>query len=166
MENIIHIEGKVKFTITLDPGVWIFDDRRIDLESYFTEEKEEEISAIEKYTKNISKHWDREITEGAIHPPTLKTEKKFEKEKVLTSTFGIKLAPFIENAEPFENSSTVTFVSNNNEQCFSIKEAKEMIMKFSNKGKPLKSDGPVHIIYNNGSNLDNPIKGVHKIIIS
>ncbi|MFL6555253.1 MAG: hypothetical protein ACJ8MO_03965, partial [Bacillus sp. (in: firmicutes)] len=27
MENIIIISGKVQYTITLDPSVWIFDDR-------------------------------------------------------------------------------------------------------------------------------------------
>ena len=165
MENIIHIEGKVKFNITLDPGVWIFDDRRIDLDNYFTEAKKEEISELDKYTKDVSKHWDREIMEGAVYPPTLKTEKKFEKEKVLTSTFGIKLEPFIHNAEPLDDTSTVTFVNENEEISFPINEAKEMIMKFSQKGKPLRDDGPVHIIFHDGSNLANPITYVNKIII-
>ena len=88
MENIISISGNVKFPITLDPGVWIFDDRRVDLNTYF-DEAIEKTDALEEYTKSISKHWDREIMEGAIYPPTLKSEKKFEKEKVLTGTFGI-----------------------------------------------------------------------------
>ena len=166
MENIIHIEGNVKFHITLDPGVWIFDDRRIDLDSFFTEKNEEEISELEKYTKDVSKHWDREIMEGAVYPPTLKTEKKFEKEKVLTSTFGIKLEPFINNAEPLDGAKTVIFVTENKELSFPIEDAKEMIMKFSHKGKPLKEDGPVHILFHNGSNLSNPITSVTKIIIT
>ncbi|MDN8677450.1 peptidyl-prolyl cis-trans isomerase, partial [Staphylococcus aureus] len=32
MSDIIMLTGKVNFTITLDPGVWIFDDRKVDLD--------------------------------------------------------------------------------------------------------------------------------------
>ena len=38
METIITIKGNVKHTITLDPTVWIFDDRRVDLDIFFTKE--------------------------------------------------------------------------------------------------------------------------------
>ncbi len=34
------------------------------------------------------------------------------------------------------------------------------MMAFSHKGKPLKEDGPIHIIYQDGSNKDDPIKHV------
>lgn len=37
---------------------------------------------------------ERQIREGAVSPPTLKSEKKYEKEKLLDGTFGIKLEPF------------------------------------------------------------------------
>lgn len=80
MENIITIKGKVKFNITMDPGVWIFDDRRIDLNTYFISRNQEE-DDLEEYTKSISKHWDREIMEGAVYPPTLKSEKNLRKKK-------------------------------------------------------------------------------------
>ena len=109
MEKIILFSGKVKYPITLDPGVWIFDDRRVDLTTYFNKEEEKK-DELEEYTKEISKHWDREIMEGAIFPPTLKTEKKFEKEKVLTGTFGIPFKPFLKNAEPESHASTVIIV--------------------------------------------------------
>ena len=36
MENIILLSGKVKYSITLDPTVWIFDDRKVDLSTYFS----------------------------------------------------------------------------------------------------------------------------------
>src|SRR4051812_18681546 len=106
MENIIILSGKAKYTITLDPTVWIFDDRRIDLSTYFSETNER-TNELEEYTKSISKHWDREIMEGAVYPPTLKTEKKYEKEKVLTGSFGIQFQPFLKNAEPDENATTL-----------------------------------------------------------
>lgn len=32
--SIVPIKGRTKFTINLDPTVWIFDKRKIDLETY------------------------------------------------------------------------------------------------------------------------------------
>ncbi|CAH2716477.1 hypothetical protein BACCIP111895_03664 [Neobacillus rhizosphaerae] len=159
MENIMIISGKVKYSITLDPGVWIFDDRRIDLTTYFSMKKENSDS-LEEYTKAVSKHWDREIMEGAIYPPTLKTEKKFEKEKVLTGTFGIPLKPFLLNSEPTNDAQTLVIHSSNGEFEFPLEQAFDLIMGYSNNGKPLSIDGPVHIYLNDGSNQENPIKNV------
>ena len=45
--------------------------------------------------------------EGAVYPPTLKTEKKYEKEKMLTGTFGIPFQPFLKNAEPNEDAAAL-----------------------------------------------------------
>ncbi|MDR6124326.1 hypothetical protein QFZ87_003923 [Bacillus sp. SLBN-46] len=159
MENIIMITGKVKYTITLDPGVWIFDDRRIDLTTYFLTNTKNSDS-LEEYTKAVSKHWDREIMEGAIYPPTLKSEKKFEKEKVLTGTFGIPLKPFLLNAEPNSDAKTLVIHSKDEKYEFSLEDAYDLIVGFSYEGKPLSSDGPIHIYLNDGSNQDNPIKHV------
>lgn len=39
MDSIVMIEGNVKYKITLDPSVWIFDDRKIDLKQYFQNEQ-------------------------------------------------------------------------------------------------------------------------------
>ncbi|EKN66292.1 hypothetical protein BABA_16127 [Neobacillus bataviensis LMG 21833] len=159
METIMSISGNVKYPITLDPGVWIFDDRRIDLTTYFIKEKANSDS-VEAYTKAVSKHWDREIMEGAVVPPTLKTEKKFEKEKVLTGTFGIPLKPFLLNAEPASEAKTLVVHTTKGESEFSLEKAYEFILAFSKNGQPLSSDGPVHILYPDGSNQDNPIKNV------
>lgn len=41
LEQILEIKGKVTFTITLDAGSWIFDDRKIDLDIYFHNQQEE-----------------------------------------------------------------------------------------------------------------------------
>jgi hypothetical protein len=159
MENIILFSGKVKYPITLDPGVWIFDDRRIDLTTYFDEEIKAK-DELEEYTKDISKHWDREIMEGAIFPPTLKTEKKYEKEKVLTGTFGIPFKPFLKNAEPDENATTLSIVCEDQEIQLNLAEAENLILGFSENGKPLGEDGPAYVYYGDGSNRDNPIKRV------
>lgn len=159
MESIIPIKGKVKYKITLDPGVWIFDDRKVDLNTYFQQEQSQN-SDLEEYTKSISKHWDREIMEGAVYPPTLKTEVKFQKEKVLTGTFGIPFKPFLENAEAESDAKSVVIECSKEDVKLPLSEAYRLILGFSKDGKPLKEDGPLHVYYQDGSNLDNPIKNV------
>lgn len=164
MENIIILSGKVKYIITLDPTVWIFDDRKVDLTTYFSTTSNPS-NDLEEYTKSISKHWDREIIEGAVYPPTLKTEKKYEKEKVLTGSFGIPFQPFLENAEPEGNAATLIIKTNASEHEISLDIAKELILGFSEVGKPLSEDGPVHVYFGNGSNQQHPIKNVREFII-
>jgi hypothetical protein len=164
MENILLISGKVKYSITLDPSVWIFDDRKVDLTTYFSKSIEQN-NELEEYTKSISKHWDREIIEGAVYPPTLKTEKKYEKEKVLTGSFGISLQPFIKNAEPTEEAAVFVIKTSTSVHEIPLDIAQDLILGFSKVGKPLSEDGPVHVYFGDGSNQQNPIKNVREFII-
>ncbi|MDQ0972833.1 hypothetical protein QFZ31_002711 [Neobacillus niacini] len=164
MENILILSGKVKYTITLDPTVWIFDDRKVDLTTYFSTPSNPS-NDLEEYTKSVSKHWDREIIEGAVYPPTLKTEKKYEKEKVLTGSFGIRFQPFLDNAEPKDNATTLIIKTTTSEHEISLDRAKELILGFSEVGKPLSKDGPVHVYFGDGSNQQHPIKNVREFII-
>ncbi|HLU23387.1 MAG TPA: peptidyl-prolyl cis-trans isomerase [Bacillaceae bacterium] len=158
MDLIMNIKGKVKFPITLDVGAWIFDDRRIDLDTYFNHsidenEEEEELTIA-------SKHWDRVIKEGSVAPPTLKTERKYEKIKMLTGTFGIIFRPFLHNSEPLEDATTLIFETDKGEFSLPLEQGYDVIIQFSKEGKPLREDGPVHILFPDGSNRDNPIKHV------
>ncbi|MET1013435.1 MAG: peptidyl-prolyl cis-trans isomerase [Paenisporosarcina sp.] len=163
MERIIPIKGEVNFNITLDPGVWIFDDRRIDLTTFFTAEHIEK-DELAEYTKNMSAHWSREIMEGSTNPPTIQTEKKYEKTKMLTGTFGIYLNHFLKNAEVKEHATTVVIETiTGEEHPFSLEEAQTLIFKFSQDGKPLHEEGPVFILKSDGSNLKNPIKHVNAV---
>jgi hypothetical protein len=157
MTSIIPIKGAVKFQITIDPTVWIFDDRRIDLTTYFAEEKQM-VNADEKYLKDVGAHWSREIMEGAVFPPTLKTERKFDRKGMMTGTFGMEISPFLKNAEILPEATTVVFESATGEEySFSIDEAKTFIFKFSQDGKPVTEEGPVHLLFADGSNVNNPI---------
>ncbi|PLR97424.1 hypothetical protein [Bacillus sp. T33-2] len=159
MESIVPINGKVNYMITLDPGVWIFDDRRVDLNTYFQQIPDKD-SSLDEYTKSISRHWDREIMEGAIFPPTLKTERKFEKEKVLTGSFGIPFKPFLENAGPYPEATAVEIITKDGSQVVPLSQAFGMILGFSFEGKPLRGDGPVHAYFEDGSNRDSPIRNI------
>lgn len=164
MDRIIPITGKVNFSITLDPSVWIFDDRKVELEAYFfgtpvNQPKEEED------LQKISAYWDREIQEGAVFPPTLKTEKTFAKEKLLTGTFVMPLAPFLQNAEVLKDATTFVIVTENNDVEIPLEKAYDVILCFSKEGKPLKEDGPVHLYFGDGSNREQPITHVRQFIV-
>jgi hypothetical protein len=160
VENIINISGKVKYSITLDPSVWIFDDRKIDLNTYFDFAQDDDKDELTEYKKAISKQWDREIIEGAKVPVTHKPVHKYEKEKMLTGTFGMSLKPFLTNAEPDEHAKSLIIVSRNQEVEVPLEEAYQLILGFSIDGKPLKDDGPVHVYFADGSNKETPIKNV------
>ncbi len=163
MENIIPIKGAVTYKITLDPTVWIFDDRRLDLNTFFTENVDEDSEDM-KYLLSMGKHWSREIMEGATFPPTLKTERKFDRQGMKTGTFGIEIKHFLKNAEIHENATRVVFeCEDGSEHSFSIDEAYTLIFKFSQDGKPITEDGPVHLLYRDGSNVENPIKNIRTI---
>lgn len=163
METIIPLKGAVKYQLTLDPTVWIFDDRRIDLTTYFTEQAEEADEDM-KYLLAMGKHWSREIIEGATVPPTLKTERKFDRKGMQTGTFGILLGHFINNAEVEPTASEVVFeCANGDEHTFPLDEAKTLIFKYSEDGKPLAEGGPVHLLLADGSNVDAPIMQVNAI---
>ncbi|MCM3710064.1 peptidyl-prolyl cis-trans isomerase [Sporosarcina luteola] len=165
MESIITIKGNVKHVITLDPTVWIFDDRKVDLTTFFTEEfieRDEE----EEYKRSMGKHWSREIMEGATFPPTLKTEKKFDRQKMVTGTFGISLDHFVKNAVPSTNAKTITFLTlDGTEETYPVSEIGNFLFKFSQDGKPLTVDGPAHLLLKDGSNIERPLRKVTAIVI-
>ena len=162
METIISITGAVQYKLTLDPTVWIFDDRKLDLNTYFDQEKQ--TADDEKYLREVGAHWSREIMEGAVFPPTLKTERKFDRKGMMTGTFGIEIKPFLENAEILDEATSVVFdTTDGKSHTFPIEQAKTLIFKFSQEGKPLLEDGPVYILFADGSNRDNPIKNIQSI---
>ncbi|MBO9130306.1 peptidyl-prolyl cis-trans isomerase [Bacillus sp. 165] len=164
MDNIVTINGKVNYIITLDPGVWIFDDRKVDLTTYFIEEKQEH-NELEQYLKSTSMHWDREIREGAAFPPVKKSVSKFQKEQIITGTFGIPLWPFLKNANPLETASSVEIHTDDTCITISLETAMKVILGFSKDGQPLRKDGPVHLYYGDGSNKEAPITNVCKFTI-
>lgn len=167
LESIVFINGKVKFPITLDPGVWIFDDRKIEIDTYFDKDNVV-VDELEDYTQKAAEHWQKEIREGAIVPPTLKTERKFEKIKLMTGTFGIPFKPFLQNAVPEEGATEIIVTADGKELSFPIEVANEFFLGFSREGKPLRLEedgGPVHIYLGDGSNRDNPIKNVKSFTV-
>lgn len=160
MDTIIQITGNVNFAITLDASTWIFDDRKLDLNTYFTAEHIE-VDPDEKYVKEASKFWSREIMEGAVFPPTLQTEKKYSHKEMRTGTFAMPVSLFLKNAEPKAVASQVAFIDvQGTEYVYSLDEANTLLFKFSQDGSMLEN-GPVYILDADGKN--EPIQGIVRI---
>ncbi|CEI84427.1 hypothetical protein J18TS1_13490 [Oceanobacillus oncorhynchi subsp. incaldanensis] len=146
---IVMIKGNVGYPITLDPTVWIFDDRKVELEKAFTEPEEQET-----FTSNFQK------------PPVNRSISKMEGEAYLKNSYVIPLHDFLNNAEPKADAAEVEFIKSNGEnEKIALEDAKNGYLLFSLEGKPLREDGPVHFYYKDGSNQDNPIKYIKEIHI-
>ncbi len=163
MNSIIQVSGLVNFPITIDPTVWIFDDRKQTADTVFApvEVKDE----LEAYTKEASKHWDQEITEGAKAPE--QSTKTYKKVEMLTGTFYMALAPFIKNAEPQEEAKTLLITTEEEEEyAIPLEEIGSIFLLFCIKGKPLTEDGPVHIFDQTKGPEQTPIKNVRAFKIT
>ncbi|MDA1475682.1 molybdopterin-binding protein [Bacillus changyiensis] len=158
--KIITITGNVKHAITLDPSVWIFDDRKFELDHFFANMRD-----VQNKPSDLEIDQERLIREGAVSPPTLKSEKQYEKQKLLDGTFAIRLEPFLKNAEVADSAVKCLFKVKDQDEVLTVSfaKAKDSILCFSKNGKPLTEDGPVHVYFADGSNRNNPIKHLKEI---
>ncbi|WP_088104963.1 hypothetical protein [Halalkalibacter urbisdiaboli] len=166
-EFVFFIEGDISHPLTIDPTVWIFDERKVDLLTYFEERltMDDEETA---YKKAISAQWDKEIIEGSAppRPDTNGNEIKYEKQKLINGTFGMPLKPFLMNAKPNEHVTTLIVEQHNGTKLsFPFEDTLSFIIGFSKNGKPLREDGPVHLYFGDGSNQTAPIKNVKRLLV-
>lgn len=164
MAEIITIQGKVKYPITLDPGVWIFDDRKIPLKQAFeTQAKPSDEHAAERA---LSRQWERELQDRASIP-SIQSEQLFVEKKQIQGDYVMPLNIFLANAEPETDAARVVIHHASRQQTImSLKQAKDALLQFAQDGKPIRGeDGPVYLLYGDGSNRDNPIRGVFKLEI-
>lgn len=161
---IIQLKGKVTYPITLDASVWIFDDRKVILEEAFLpkEEKPQEDQA-----KKAAQLFDQELYfKTKVKPPVNKTLNRYEREQALTHTFVMPIGEFIKNAEIKDDASKAILKTNSDDVIISIEQLLNAYILFAENGKPVKEDGPVHLYFGDGSNKDNPIKGINAITIA
>lgn len=135
---LLQISGKVQFTITLDSSAWIFDDRKLHLDTL--------VSTNDEISFNDSKEWNRQIIEGDTLPPTLKTEKQFKstKQELLEGTFVMNLYPFLEYAEPKTFTYQITHKDGVTELPY--KDRYNHYAQFSKEGKRLYKDGMIDLL--------------------
>lgn len=157
---IIQLSGNVKFPITLDASVWIFDDRKIVLDDAFTDKpKEEPVDELKK----AAERFNLEIYAQKIKPPVNKSINKYEREQILNNTYVMPIYEFIKNAEVDSNVTDVTLTTVDGPKNITLADLESAYLLFSVNGKPIKENGPVHLYYRDGSNSDNPITGISKI---
>lgn len=160
---IVQLKGNVRFPITLDPTVWIFDDRKIVLEEAFTNNKMEAEDDDVSKTEELFNQEIYSLTK--IKPPVKKSINRFDKEKTLTNSFVMPIADFIKTAEINQGASRVILKTKEDDVIINPEQLRSSYLLFALKGKPLREDGPVHLFFGDGSNKEEPIKGIYEIII-
>lgn len=145
MADVIVVKGAVQFPITIDPSVWVFDDRKFELSTYVEQCNLEQLET-EKYIRSAALHWEKEMKEGSAPPSERKS--LAEERKVLEGDYAIKLAPFLENAKPHANATTLRIHREQQDYVdISLEESKQIILQFSKDGKPIREKGPVLLYF-------------------
>lgn len=149
--SVIQVKGNVTYPITIDPSVWIFDDRKFSFgrkgDGQDTHLQSGDESGLDP---------ERIIREGRIAPPTLKTEKQYEKQKLMNGSFAMKLGNVLKNAEPLSSATQCVFVTSLGRTTVSLEAALNSIVHFSEAGKPIQEGGPVHIYFEDPVNHEQP----------
>lgn len=151
---IFPITGNVRYPLTIDPTVWIFDERKIEVDQIG---KQIADNAQEAYYAKMGAAWDKGITEGSRtdHNKPMTRE---EKDAALRGTFAMPLAAFIRNAEVLEGATTLRFEGVETVE-LDLSALPDMYLQFSKDGKVL-TDGPVHLLYR-----DQIVRSVERITV-
>lgn len=154
-EFVFFISGKVKKPLTIDPTVWIFDERKIDIQSFFeTTIQLEDDNDLANYTQKISKQFDKEMLEGSEPPnPNRDSNRiKYDRQELINGSFGMPLRSFIRNAAPYDDAQSILVETTENQHVtLPIEKADYLVAAFSDHGQPLKEDGPVHLYVADGT---------------
>ncbi|MBM7095918.1 peptidyl-prolyl cis-trans isomerase [Bacillus sp. H-16] len=159
-EMIVTITGKTKHTITLDPGAFMFDKRKVNMDEYLQAEP-----SVYEETKDEDNRsalaWDSHRSGMKIRN---ENDINVDRNALKSQSFGIPLTPFLENASPSQEAETIVFEKQDGSEVEVPYEThKTTILKFSHKGGPLKETGPVHVY--DGTNNENPYTHVVKIVV-
>lgn len=158
---IVPIVGNVTNPITLDPTVWIFDTRKILFEEAFNEEKQGEESK-EDAIKAASERFSRAINPNSNDNKGIN---KKEGEEILKNSYVMPVHHFLGNTGIKDDASNVILMSNGEEVSITLSQLQNCYLLFAIDGKAIKEDGPVHLYFKDGSNKEQPIKNINKIII-
>ncbi len=161
---IVQLKGNVKFPITLDLGVWMFDDRKIEFDKLFQNDhsSEEKENDLEK----ASLRWEKELNPEKVQVSNdNKGLSRKDREKILQTSYAMSIQPFLKNAEPNENATSALLLTKEGENVeISLEELKNGYFLFAYEGKKL-PDGPLHFYFGDGSNIDTPFKHIYEIHI-
>lgn len=142
MAEVILMKGAVVYPLTIDPSVWIFDERKIDLHTYSGDEEDFASNPAAAYLKGTGAQWDKEMAEGAT-PPSERIS-LVEERKALEGDYAMRLSSFIDNAKPLPNVSHMVIHRDQAESVtLTLAEANQAILQFAKSGKPIRENGPV-----------------------
>lgn len=158
--SVIQVKGNVTYPITIDPSVWIFDDRK-----FLFDRKGDSQDTLQSIGDESDLDSERVIREGRIAPPTLKTEKQYEKQKLMNGSFAMRLGTVLKNAEPNSSATQCVFVTSSGKAAVSLETALNSIVHFSEAGKPIQVGGPVHIYFEDPVHHKQPITDLKEIEI-
>ena len=151
---IFPINGKVRHQLTIDPTVWIFDERKVAVEKIG---QPADTSEQEAYYAKMGAAWDKGIMEGSRtdhnRPMT-----RAEKEAALQGSFAMSLAPFIRNAELLPDATAIRFEGEEIVEV-PLEQLDDIYLQFSKDGKVL-TDGPVYLLHE-----QQVIKSVHTVTV-
>ncbi|MEC2059509.1 peptidyl-prolyl cis-trans isomerase [Bacillus stercoris] len=158
--SVIQVKGNVTYPITIDPSVWIFDDRK-----FLFDRKGDSQDTLQSTGDESELDSERVIREGRIAPPTLKTEKQYEKQKLMNGSFAMRLGTVLKNAEPNSSATQCVFVTSSGKAAVSLETALNSVVHFSEAGKPIQEGGPVHIYFEDPVHHKQPITDLKEIEI-
>lgn len=162
---IVPIIGNVTYSITLDPTIWIFDDRKVDFDKAF-EVKPDDTNEEDELEKAANR-WNRAVYEPHSKPPVNRSISRLEDEKILQGTFVMPIEDFITHSEIKSDAINASLiVADGEDVTISLGELRNSYLLFARDGKPLTEDGPVHFYHKDGSNRDTPVKFVKKIKVN
>ncbi|WP_077309829.1 hypothetical protein [Terribacillus halophilus] len=153
---IITLTGKVEFPLTLDPSVWIFDDRKVLFENAFKE--------VEPVPDAEEKHWDRSVYQQKMKPPINKSLTREERKKALENSYVMPIADFLATANIQEDATHAVFVTETGEESVALDDLKASMFLFAVDGRSIKETGPAHCYL--PSKQEHPIMAIRQIRIS
>ena len=144
---IVCLKGKVNYDITLDPSVWIFDNRKQALESFLSNGVEQ-MDSDPHMSNPLSKS-----RPSTCRPNVSKTE-----------SYVMPLNPFLERAEPIDQakSAQLFMMDGTPIAVLPLIELQNSVLLFSINGRQIKEDGPIHLYTEPGAP---PIKSIGHIVI-
>lgn len=137
---IFPLDGAVRHALTIDPTVWIFDERKRTVhELDQTVENDNDV-----YYAKMGKAWDDGLMQGSRVDHN-KPMSRADKDAALRDSFAMPFAPFLQNAEPIDSATHVSFYGDT-VLTVPIENANAVYLQFSKDGKVL-ADGPVYVLY-------------------
>ena len=139
---IFPLDGAVRHSLTIDPTVWIFDDRKRNIEELDATTTNDN----EAYYAKMGKAWDDGLSQGTKVDHN-KPMTRADKDAALRDSFAMPFEPFLQNAEPDEMATHVRFYGDT-VLTLPLSEVSNLFLQFSRDGKVL-ADGPVYVLYDN-----------------